>query len=242
MSQGDFIFSVFIDYDNLLENHKATGIIDVVTRALMQVPIDTDSSRAKCDVRIYGGWYEGPQLTRRAQDIAIQIQNDFPKIIRLQKFSGGVMPVSAYAELAVSLMQEPGHHIFDTFRRKGKPANVRVEKPENVGCNDPQCVLPMMKKLLNKGKCPKNGCGVTSTNLVYRDEQKIVDTMLACDLIFAAASEVDQVILISGDDDFLPPLRTVLLRGGNVIRLHPRENFRPAPFPKIGPRLIERSL
>ncbi len=70
-------------------------------------------------------------------------------------------------------------------------------------------------------------------------EQKIVDTMLTCDLIYAARLSYDRIILISGDDDFLPPLRTALLRGATVFRIHPQVGSTRASFSTFGARYFE---
>jgi uncharacterized LabA/DUF88 family protein len=233
---------LFIDYDNLLPQQKTAGILPLVTKALILLPWTLITHRAKCDIRIYGGWYEGAQITRRAQDVAVEIQRDFPAIIRLPIAGGETAIVSANAELAVALMQEPGHHLFNTYRRKGKPANIRVEEPDAVGCVDAQCILPTMKQLLKSGRCPKTDCPVALTELVYRHEQKIVDTMLSCDLIHAGSGVTDNVILVSGDDDFLPPLRVVQLGGSPVVRFHPKPNYQRAVFPHGGAQMIELEL
>ncbi|MDP1989527.1 MAG: hypothetical protein Q8K00_00785 [Syntrophales bacterium] len=242
MTNIDTTFVVFIDYDNLLPTQKTAGILDVLTRALMQISMDAATTRAMCDVRVYGGWYEGTKITRLAEDLTVQIQRDFPKIIRVPTARSGHITVSANAELAVALLQEPGHHLFYTYRRKGKPVNVRVKEPTEVGCTDPACVLPLMKQLLKTGNCPKPGCGVAVGNLVYRHEQKIVDTMLSCDLIHAANIGYNLVVLVSGDDDFLPPIRAILLHGATVLRLHPKPNYHRATFPQGGAQLLEGDL
>lgn len=236
------VLAMFIDYDNLLPAQKTSGILDIVTKALVQIPIDSIISRAKCDVRIYGGWYEGAQITRMAEDVTVEIQRDFPAIIRIPISDGKNILVSAYADLAVSLLEEPGHHLFNTYRRKGRPSNIRVENPDAVGCTDPECVLPMMRRLLKRRSCPKSGCDVVAQNLIYRNEQKIVDTMLSCDLIHVASEEVNKVILVSGDDDFLPPLRTILLHGASAVRFHPKPNCQYASFPPSGTQLLEMDL
>ena len=233
---------IFIDYDNLLPSQKNAGILDVVTKALIQMPFDGATTRVKCEVRVYGGWYEGATMTRRAQDTTVEIQRDFPTIIRLPMGGGGHCVVSMNAELAVALIQEPGHHLFNTYRRKGKPANIRVKVPTAIGCTDPDCVLPLMKKLLKTGNCPKPGCVVAERDLVYRHEQKIVDTMLSCDLIYAANRGTNQIALVSSDDDFLPPLRTALLCGTAAIRFHTKPNSQRASFPQGGVTLLERNL
>lgn len=223
--------AVFIDYDNLLDNHKVSGILDVTTSALLRTPLMGSDVRGTCDVRIYGGWYEGPMMTQMAQRLSAAIQRDFPTIIRLPNPAPHYLSLRTTAELAMAMLEEPGHHLFDTYRKKTKPGNLRVQKPEAIGCTDALCPLPMAKKLLKTGNCPNSTCVITATDLVYRHEQKIVDTMLTCDMIHAPALNYDQIVLVSGDDDFLPPLRTVLLRGNTVTRFHPRPNrFRGTPL------------
>ncbi len=232
---------VFIDYDNLRQDQKSAGMLDVVTKVLVLVPWDHSITRGRCEVRVYGGWYEGDQMTQLAQNLSAELQREFPAIIRVP-FGNNTLALGANAELAVSLLQEPGHHLFNTYRRKGKPANVRVEKPNDVGCVDAACVLPQMRKLLKSGNCPKEGCAVSNCDLVYRHEQKIVDTMLTCDLIHSVDRVSGRVILVSGDDDFLPPLRTVLLRGGAAVRCHPKPSTQRPSFPTGGPQLLEVDL
>ena len=216
--------AIFIDYDNLLDGHKSSGILDVATKALMQTPISSPIARGTCDIRIYGGWYEGPTMTQRAQELAVAIDSEFPAIIRVPSQGGGVVALAANAELAVAMMEEPSHNLFGTYRKKGTPGNLRVQHPVEAGCTDIACPLPVAKKLLKSGKCPIPACLVTAADLVYRHEQKIVDTMLTCDMVYAPTQDYQHLILISGDDDFLPPLRTVLLRGTSVARFHPKPN------------------
>ena len=230
---------VFIDYDNLRLAKKELSVLDVATRVLVQLQWDQSQARGCCEIRVYGGWYEGNQITRMAQELAVNLKRDFPAVIRVPIGDGKYLPLKTSAELAFSLLQEPAYHLFNTYRKKEKPRNVRIEKPSQVGCEDADCLLPQMKNLLNKGSCPKMGCSVTSCELVYRREQKIVDTMLACDLIHAVDRVSGQVILVSADDDFLPPLRTVLLRGGRAVRCHPLPSTERAAFPQGRTKLLE---
>lgn len=216
--------AIFIDYDNLLNGHKSSGILNVATKALLQARIPSPNARGSCNIRIYGGWYEGPTMTQRAQDLAVAIANEFPAIIRVPRQDGTVVALAANAELAVAMMEEPNHHLFGTYRKKGKPGNLRVQRPVEVGCTDTACPLPVAKRLLRSGKCPIPSCSVSDEDLVYRHEQKIVDTMLTCDMVYAPTQDYQHLILVSGDDDFLPPLRTVLLRGISVSRFHPKPN------------------
>ncbi len=234
--------AVLIDYDNLLETHKISGVLDIVTKVLMQLPKQVSVVRGACDIRIYGGWYEGNIMSKLGQEIAVAIQNDFPAIIRIPSALGNNILLTATAELARALMEEPSHHLLNTYRKKGRPSNIRVQKPEDVGCLSATCPLPIARKLLKSGSCPVNGCATSKGELVYRHEQKIVDTMLTCDLIYIAELGYDYIFLVSGDDDFLPPLRTVLMRGGTIFRVHPQLSVHRLPLPVTSARLIELEL
>jgi uncharacterized LabA/DUF88 family protein len=234
--------AMFIDYDNLLEGHKSSGILNVATKALLQTPLSFPSARGSCDIRIYGGWYEGSTMTQRAQELAVTIANEFPAILRVPGQGGQVLAFATNAELAVAMLEEPNHHLIDTYRKKGKPGNVRVQRPVEVGCVDSSCPLPVAKKLLKPGKCPVPSCCVNADDLVYRHEQKIVDTMLSCDMVYAPTQDYQHVIIVSGDDDFLPPIRTVLLRGTPVARFHPRPNRNRIPLAIRGAKLTELDL
>lgn len=233
---------ILIDYDNLLMPQKEAGILDIVNKTLLQLPRQSNGTRGTCEVRIYGGWYEGELMSKLAQKIAVTLQDEFPTVRRLSATPHGITPVTVTAELALALLEEPTHNLIDTYRRKGKPANIRVQRPEDVSCTNPACQLMYARKLLQSGKCSVGGCNVSDESLVYRHEQKIVDTMLTCDLIYLANRDYDYVLLISGDDDFLPPIRTLLLRGMTVYRVHPQPNRRKMQPVRSSGTLVELEL
>lgn len=233
--------AICIDYDNLLDIHKQQGILDVVTKSLMKLPLAASGVRGVCDIRLYGGWYEGNVMTTLSQKVSANIQSEFPSVIRLPSLAGNPCMLTATAELAMSLLEEPAHHLFNTYRRKGRPNNVRVSRPEDVGCCESDCPLSAARKLLATGKCPNTNCSTTG-DLIYRHEQKIVDTMLTCDLIYLAQQPYDYLLVISNDDDFLPPIRTALLRGKRVVRVHPKMSMNLTPVNVAGSGLIEVGL
>ncbi|MFI8645927.1 NYN domain-containing protein [Pseudomonas iridis] len=233
--------AICIDYDNLHKPQKAAGIMSVISSALIKMPEIFITSFGSCEVRLYGGWFEGEDLTKLSQDVYVNIESDFPAILNLPA-ANGTCRISVTVELAYSLLEDPSHHLFNTYRKKGKPNNLRVEKQANLGCSTSTCPLPMARKLLEKGFCPSDGCAHSDKHIVYRHEQKLVDTMLTCDLIYLAAQGYDYLIIISADDDFLPPIRTLLLRGSKVVRVHPRLNIGNQPVTVAGRKLIEIGL
>lgn len=231
---------ILVDYDNLLLPQKTAGMLDVVTKILMQLPKRPNAGRSTCEMRIYGGWYEGPTMTQLAQQLAVTLQSDFPRVVRLPTTSNEHTLVAVNVTLATSLLEDPGHHMVNTFRKKGRPNNLRVQKPSDIGCSNPECILPAVKKLLKSGGCPIATC--SKADLVYRNEQKIVDTMLTCDLIHASQQEFNHIVLVSADDDFIPPLRTLLLRGSTITRVHPKFSNQRQQITVAATRLVELEL
>jgi uncharacterized LabA/DUF88 family protein len=234
--------AICIDYDNLSSLQKSAGILDVVQKTLLQASEMFLKSIGACEVRLYGGWYEGDNLSVLSQQLSVNIQSEFPAVLRVPNDRGGVIILRTTAELAVSLLEEPGHQLFNTYRRKGRPSNIRVETPASVGCSTVTCPLPLAKKLLQKGSCPTQGCVTGGTSLVYRHEQKLVDTMLTCDLMYLANQACDFIFILSADDDFLPPIRTLLLRGAKVIRVHPQMSSALLPIKVGASTLIELGI
>lgn len=240
--QIDVALALYIDYDNLTTRQQQAGIIDVVTMALQNMPVVDTDARIRCDCRVYGGWYEEDQMTRLAQQVTAELQRGFPCLLPGRAASGQVIKIVTRAELAVSMLEEPTHHVFYTYRRKSVPSNIRIASAETAGCSQTQCALPQLRHILKKQRCPVLECNVSGTDLVYRHEQKIVDTMLTCDLLFAPQLGYSMVALVSGDDDFLPPLRSLILRGYPSLRLHPKPGHSRASYPANTPQLSEVDL
>lgn len=232
---------VCVDYDNLSRIQKAAGMFKTINGALLKLPTQHITGDGECEVRLYGGWFEEENMSQLSQDITVQLQNEFPSIIRIPT-QNAIHKIVTKAVLALSLLEEPNHHLFYTYRRKGKPNNIRVETPLSVGCSSTLCPLPMAKKLLQKGSCPTIGCVTEATSLVYRHEQKLVDTMLTCDLLYLSVQPYDLLVLISADDDFLPPIRTLVLKGAKIVRIHPQASTNRKPVNIAGRTLLEVEL
>ena len=231
---------ILVDYDNLNLSQKASGMHDLVAKVLMQLLIDPETTKGTCELRVYGGWYEGNLMTRTAQELAVSLQNEFPVLIRLPTSPVNRAIFTAKATLATALIEDPGRDIVNTFRRKGRPSNIRIQKQEDAGCTSEGCILPTLKKFLSSGRCPVSTCG--RVDLIYRNEQKIVDSMLTCDLIYAPQHGFDHIILVSSDTDFTPPLHTLLLRNIKVTRVHPKFSNQREEINIHSKRLVELEL
>lgn len=222
--------ALLIDYDNLPPSLKGQGLLSIVSRSLLALPKMHGHERAICEVRFYGGWYESATLTTLAQNLAGELLREFPTLLRVPSASSGIISVSTTATLAQALLEDPSHHLFNTFRRKGSPQNIRIKEPTDIGCANTACPLGSIKKLFSTGRCQHSSCSISAPDLVSRAEQKLVDTMLTCDLIYLHQVGTDRIGLVSADDDFIPPIRSLVRRGATVIRVHPRPNAQRQPI------------
>lgn len=207
------IVRLYIDYDNVGAAFKRGGLLDLTTRCLLATSIPTLSTIGRCDIRVYGGWYEATTLTPLAQRIIAELGTFFPTILPFRNQAGNAGRLLSNAELACSLEAEPSHHLFNTFRRKSPSRTLTCVHPTAKGCTEPDCPLTCLPTLFATERCTKGGCTIQLHDLVFRPEQKLVDTMLACDIIHAARLKCDFTILVSSDDDLLPAIRVALLDG-----------------------------
>lgn len=215
--------AIFVDYDNLTESQQLNGLNMLISSVFLKMSDILNNNQYECTVRLYGGWFEAASLTQVAQDIVAEIQNNFPTIIRIPTQSGAAK-IKVVAELAEALMQDPSISFVSTYRRKENVPNVRFDKSIVTTCTDTSCPIPSAQKLIKSGFCPVQQCASSSSKLVYKGEQKLVDTMLACDLLYSSVLRTWLNILISSDDDFVPPLNIMHLNGAQygaqIYRIH----------------------
>jgi hypothetical protein len=208
--------NVLVDYDNLPHSVRARGLVYVAERIVQAALVAGPLSGSRTRFRLYGGWYEGNTLTRRAQTLATEALADFPRIITL----GAAAPlVNAEVELAYSLEIDPSRHLLSTYRKQA-PAATGCRPPADAGCSRTPCPLVAMHHFLASDTCPEPHCLIEPNHLLFRPQQKLVDTMLAMDVIYLAQHDATSLCIVSSDDDLWPALRTGVLYGKRIIHAH----------------------
>ncbi len=230
------MITILVDYDNLSAIQKERGLEDLAHRIIVQVKLPEDTTRTSCVMRLYGGWYEGSNLSPNGQKLSAEAQRLSPVLI-----AAGQIKIKTLVELAYSSLEEPDVHIVDSYRKKGRPSHVRSHTKEDLNCECEDCPLPTIKKVLKKGKCPSSSCSNKCEPILYRHEQKTVDTLLTCDLIYLS-NKTGSLILVSGDDDFIPPLRSALIKSDSVYRCIPKSSANNKLIESRHNKLIELTL
>lgn len=213
---------ILVDYDNINRTSTRRGVTYVVREILSKIdPTDLNGIN-RVDIRLYGGWYEQNNFTIKAQNISTEISANFPASM---KISDNITSVIVNCEMAYSLLSDPNNHLFHTYRRRGVPTNLRSRHPNQVGCTNATCPIIPLHSFIKNDIC--NSCSVIKPeNILFKGEQKLVDTMLTSDLIFSSGIQ-SELCIVSSDDDFWPGIITTISSGKRVLHLHTRN--RPTP-------------
>lgn len=213
---------IFVDYDNIDYEIRRHGVIHVVNRILTKIdPSEIDNNK-RITVRLYGGWYERNNFTQRAQNLASDITLGFPTILKLADNSTSAI---VNCEMAYSILADPTNHLFSTYRPRGIPYGLSANHPLNTGCHNTNCPIIDTYNFIQNNKC--SSCNsIKPSDIFYRGEQKLVDTMLTTDLIFSTQTS-ENVALVSSDDDFWPGIKTSICFGKKIIHIHTKNRQTP---------------
>jgi len=221
--------NILIDWDNLPLLERRKGVKYIVEKVLLAVAPGVVQPPARVSARLYGGWYEVSRPTRLAQLLASDVQRDFPAVLTMPTKSG-THQLTAAAELAYALCVAPNAHLFHTYRSRRGAGSVRVDAQYQQGCGQTTCFATQLHQFLDTKACPLQGCTATIQAILVKEEQKLVDSMLGIDLVHAATTGIESV-LVSEDDDLLPMVQYALLAGARIVHVYhtrkPNPLYRP---------------
>ena len=165
-------------------------------------------------LRLYGGWYDERGLSRDGELVARDMDRSFPIVI---KHPAGLQRV--HCEMASSLHLMPDR-IFSATVRNRRGLKRAIKTGGTLACAEPdRCSIPSVVHWLTN-KCPEPKCYVDARMAFRHQEQKLVDTLLCCDLIsFAMESPTLELFVVSEDDDFVPAMLLATHLGGNVCNV-----------------------
>jgi uncharacterized LabA/DUF88 family protein len=201
---------VLIDFDNIFKkslNEYSSEEFELIIKDLIRDVISLNPSPSEIKLRFYGGWFKDDILTGRASLLQqlISTISIFPIIKLGARIKGNI-------ELATTLYYYPSHVWTNTFKEKEGIPRLRINQeklPEWCSLNRDQCPVFLLNKftIRKEKQCHIEHCEIKNSEAFTGIEQKMVDTMIACDLItFSQEKGVEAVCLFSDDFDLLPPL------------------------------------
>ncbi len=234
---------ILVDYDNIPLTKRRKGLNHLIESILLLFDVSKFSKVNRILVRLYGGWYKLNVPTKAAQNLTVEIQNEFPKI-RKCKIGSKVYNITINLELAYSLAIEPGLHLWHTFRPRSIPNNIVCLPPKSVGCKDKNCQLQNVYEFIKNNECPKTGCNITPENILSKPAQKLVDSMMTVDLIYYTIKNEYEVCIVTSDDDQWPGIKYALLNGATILHVHTHSS-RLVPYyylKNVGNNYIQKNL
>lgn len=210
---------ILIDFDNVLSPMRQEGLVLLCTRVVNAIAERKMQFPLRCRMRLYGGWYENRNLTRQAQALIAEIETHFPGVIPWA-CKRAVGKCNVQVEIARSLEVEPHRVLFHTRRTRDFYERIQSKNRIVQSCTHSGCRMQTVVDFFNQRKCPEDRCYVTPADLLFKEEQKLVDTMITADLIHLAKCGQHDLAVISSDDDLWPGIQTALLYGARVIQVH----------------------
>ncbi|MFY0409232.1 hypothetical protein [Solicola sp. PLA-1-18] len=200
---------MLVDFDNVFPPNDPSSPNSVKHDLLgwIRMVVEASATVEQIDIRLYGGWAAHEMLSRRGSEVAAML--DFIDPFPL------VRPDGQFLRGSISLARGPigdsSVLLDDTYRRRQSPPRLRLANtPHPVGCQERghSCPVKILKKFTQKGDqlCAASSCSVTASSAFVVHEQKMVDTLLACDILeIALDSSFASTFVVSGDTDFVPP-------------------------------------
>jgi uncharacterized LabA/DUF88 family protein len=216
--------SLLVDFDNLNDRRgtadasvQVSAYLNRTIRLVAELTLTTE-----IDVRLYGGWLQKGVTTRLGSEVAAAVE-----VAGLLPTRHPVTPglLRGGVRLATSLLAVPSTHWPDTFANVAGPQRVRLSRtPRPDGCDsaDDNCVARRVMKF-TKGQgaqCPEASCGLTAGDAFVHRRQKMVDTMIACDVLELSRDRAP-VVVVTSDLDLLPPVVRAALEGSDVHLVQP---------------------
>jgi uncharacterized LabA/DUF88 family protein len=211
---------ILVDYDNLPSALRSTGPLAIADRIQSRLITSFPSyftGNIRFEVRFYGGWHTRSAPSARGARLLSEVQQSFPRIIRMPA-TGQIVTINA--SVAESLLALPHQLLPHTYRiRAESPRSASAKSARTLNCLNNGCPADALVSLFDTGRCPTVSCNRGIEEMLSRSEQKLVDTMLVADTIFLANSSEPQIALVSSDDDMWPGMLTAMNIGTMVFHV-----------------------
>ena len=222
---------IIIDYTNVFKQHfrgqPFLTLEDVVNRLIREIIQEYDSVQF-ISIRLYDGWLGKSGPTNNAS--AVQIE--------LSQFEGSLFPVRVdntrlirgYIKLVKEMHGVDG--IWNnTYREKQGFPRLRVDQNVNrtecnKNVNQHQCPIDIIERFSQRNAtCSVANCNNDHTSF-YQLGQKMVDTMMACDILAYGgerepedATTTKVIYVLSDDVDLFPPI-ALCSKKNSSVNLH----------------------
>lgn len=218
--------SVFVDYDNIDLRHRAQGPVSLARMIFGLLPANLVHPYDALNFRLYGGWRASNLLTAAAQLLLPDIRENSPTVGSCT-YIGTNKPLKIHVALAEGPLGTRTR--FEQTLVRNRP--LRYFRTNQVlwrDCSDSSnCGMAHLHTAHNATKCGNSGCFVQIGDVLVRDEQKMVDTLLVADVAYEAfVSAADEVVLVCSDADMWPGIFLALQKGCRITQIHSKPGWK----------------
>ena len=213
------VFYILVDYDNLEKNacisvgQSASAIMEIVRNLDQKSAFFNSSSKLQnINILLYGGWFFYDKLSYMAQDLRRQINCDFPQLYRLKSN----IQINVQCEMVYSIFSlGKSNFFYATYRQY--PARFGIDKKYTKCCKDGDICVDFIREWIKNKKCCY--CSTENENLFVSIGQKMVDSMIFCDLHFLSQSKENMIAVVSSDDDMIPVIFQVNVMSDKIYHV-----------------------
>lgn len=200
---------ILVDYNNAFYGRiEAEAYVKSKIEEFLEECTSVAESIDSIDIRLYGGWMSNSSYTNSASKVL--------GIIEALKSSIFPIPFKGtrlYGDISLVISQHNLDIKWDnTFQEKRAKHSLKVCDDMSQMCcsdNEESCPLQIIAKA-TCGKevvCPVNGKNYVNASNLIRMEQKMVDSMMSCDILEYIKDEECEVLeVVSNDIDLHPAL------------------------------------
>lgn len=168
-------------------------------------------------------------MTNSAADLAASISENSQTTVAIKHIG-----VEKAIRVSVSLAGGPAGTrkvLPDTYVRNRKIRNFRaLGTPFRECANHQSCGMSLLHSGHNSIPCRTKDCFVQVGDVLVRDEQKMVDTLMVADIAHETfVSKADDIIVVSSDSDIWPGIFLALQNGRRVTQMHSKVGFFTSP-------------
>jgi hypothetical protein len=218
---------MLVDFDNVEPNLTAAGPTNLAKALASSLPTSVLLPYDTLRVRMYGGWRVLGNLTTAAQRLVPDIRAGSPTLLRPPSGS-----VHSHLRIVVELAESPlgsSTPLAETLVRERELRKFRARVSAWPECVTPgaTCGLNQFAAVSHSTACSTAGCAARLGNILVRDEQKMVDTMMVADLAYEAfVARSTDIVIVSSDTDVWPGILLALQAGANVTHVHTRHGWK----------------
>ena len=221
------------DFDNIPNQLKNGGLATLSARFDAVIATQLQASD-DVFLRLYGGWYSASGLSNSGTRLTQEIARSFPIVVA----QNGKIIRHKHCEIASSLIDNKGQLLGWTHRQR-HGIRSRVSRKFPAAClSQSGCLIDAVTQW-SRGSCPIAGCNVKKEDAFSYAEQKLVDTLLCCDLLaLARRKPAPNIFVFSDDDDLLP----AIIMAANDCNSIWRCRMRPNPNSYYDPILLQAGI